>query len=83
MLYVFTDVTAKENTMVELTYTKTSPTFHVYPDRNGNELIQITCADLDACLDTVRGLRYYPAVIKDPNNEKEYYIDEKRNVEER
>ena len=81
-LFAFTGVTAKENKMTKLTYTKISPTFHVYPDRNEKELIQITCADLDACLDTVRGQRFYPAVIKDPNNQKEYYMDEDRNTKE-
>ena len=59
--------------MTKLTYTKVSPTFHVYPDRNKKELIQITCASLDDCLDTVKGQKYYPAVIKDPNNKKENF----------
>jgi hypothetical protein len=69
--------------MTKLVQTTVSPTFHVYPERQKGLLVQITCAGLDKCLDTVRSQRYYPAVIKDPNNEKEYYMDRDRNVEER
>ena len=68
--------------MTKLIYTTVSPTFHVYPEKQKGLLVQITCADLDACLDTVKGQRYYPAVIRDPNNEKEYYMDKNRNVNE-
>ena len=69
--------------MTKLIHTTVSPTFHVYPEKQKGLLIQITCAGLDDCLGTVRSHRYYPAVIKDPNNEKEYYMDKDRNVEER
>ena len=68
--------------MTKLIHTTVSPTFHVYPEKQKGLLIQITCAGLDDCLGTVRSHRYYPAVIKDPNNEKEYYMDSDRNVEE-
>ena len=68
--------------MTKLIYTTVSPTFHVYPEKQKGLLVQITCANLDACLETVKGQRYYPAVIKDPNNEKEYYMDKNRNVNE-
>jgi hypothetical protein len=69
--------------MTKLIHTTVSPTFHVYPEKQKGLLIQITCAGLDDCLGTVRSHRYYPAVIKDPNNEKEYYMDNDRNVNER
>ncbi len=69
--------------MTKLIHTTVSPTFHIYPEKQKGLLVQITCANLDACLDTVKGQQYYPAVIKDPNNQKEYYMDKDRNVEER
>ena len=69
--------------MTKLIYTTVSPTFHVYPEKQKGLLIQITCAALEDCLGTVRSQRYYPAVIHDPNNNKEYYMDKNRNVKER
>lgn len=69
--------------MTKLTYTRPSPTFHIYPDGQKGAVVQITCANLDQCLETIRSHRYYPAVIKDPNSKKEYYMDKNRNVKER
>ena len=69
--------------MTKLIHTTVSPTFHVYPEKQKGLLIQITCAGLDDCLGTVKSHRYYPAVIKDPNNQKEFYMDKDRNVKER
>ena len=69
--------------MTKLIYTSPSPTFHIYPEGTGGGIVQITCANLEQCLETIRSHRYYPAVIKDPNNKKEYYMDNDRNVKER
>jgi len=68
---------------MKLTYTTVSPTFHVYPDRHKGAVVQITCAGIKQCIATVQSQKHYPAVIKDPNNEKEYYMDKNRNVTER
>lgn len=69
--------------MVKLCYTSVSPTFHVYPDETKGGVVQITCANLEQCIETICSQKFYPAKIKDPNNNKEYYIDKNRDVKER
>lgn len=72
----------KENTMTKLYYTTVSPTFHIYPEDASGGVVQITCANLEQCIETICSHKFYPAKIKDPNNKKEYYINKKKKVKE-
>ena len=68
--------------MTKLYYSSPTPTFHVYPEKVRGSIVQVTCADLDRCIKTICSLGHYPAVIKDPNNQRQYYINKRKKVRE-
>ena len=69
--------------MTKLYYTTVSPTFHIYPEDAAGGVVQITCANLEQCIETICSHKFYPAKIKDPNNNKEYYINKNKKVSEK